>query len=129
MLEVLVATESLVAVLIVRNPLEVVAAVPMPTKPSLLTYRREVVALVMLKALVTPSEFETFTERTALGVVEAIPSLPSMYVLRAAKDPREVPPETVSPVVVAFWKRAPTKVLVEVAETENKVEVPPWPFT
>ena len=36
-LEVLVATESLVAVLIVRNPFEVVAAVPMPTKPSLLT--------------------------------------------------------------------------------------------
>ena len=57
---------------------------------------------MILKAEVTPSEFETFTERTALGVVEAMPSLPSMYVFKAAKDPREVPPETVSPVVVAL---------------------------
>ena len=45
------------------------------------------------------------------------------------REPRLVPPETVSPVVVAFWKRAPTKVLVEVAETENRVEVPAWPLT
>lgn len=72
----LVATEYLVAVLMVRNPLEDVDEIPIPTKPSDLTYSKEVVAEDILKALVTPLVLETFTERTAEGVVEAIPTLP-----------------------------------------------------
>ena len=44
------------------------------------------------------------------------------------REPSEVPPLTVSPVVVAFCIKAPTPKVVEVAETENKVEVPDWPL-
>ena len=43
-------------------------------------------------------------------------------------DPKLVPPVTVSPVVVAFCMFAPTPQFVEVADTENKVEVPDWPL-
>ena len=57
-----------------REPGEVV---PMPTLPSLLTNKSELVAEVMFKAEVTPVALETFTERTADGEVEAMPILPS----------------------------------------------------
>ncbi len=44
------------------------------------------------------------------------------------KEPSNVPPLTVNPVVVAFCIKAPTPQFVEVADTENKVEVAPWPL-
>ncbi len=43
-------------------------------------------------------------------------------------EPSNVPPWTVNPVVVAFCIKAPTPMVVEVADTENKVEVAPWPL-
>ena len=44
-------------------------------------------------------------------------------------DPSDVPPFTVSPVVVALAMFAPTPKVVEVAEIEKRVEVPAWPLT
>ncbi len=48
--------------------------VPIPTLPSLLTKNNEDVAELILKAGVTPVAFETLTERTAEGEVEAMPT-------------------------------------------------------
>ncbi len=53
----------------------------MPTLPSLLTNKSEDVAELMFNAGVTPSALETLIERTAEGVVEAIPTLPKLSIL------------------------------------------------
>ena len=49
-------------------------------------------------------------------------------IFKAEREPKLEPPDTVSPVVVAFCIKAPTPKVVEVAETENRVEVAPWPL-
>ncbi len=48
--------------------------------------------------------------------------------LAAEREPSNEPPVTVNPVVVAFCIKAPTPIVVDVADTENKVEVAPWPL-
>ena len=50
--------------------------VAIPINPSLLTNKSEPVAELIFNAGVIPKAFETFTERTAEGEVEAIPTLP-----------------------------------------------------
>ena len=54
--------------------------VPTPINPSLLTNKSEEVAEVILKAGVTPVALETFTERTAEGEVEAMPTFPAVEI-------------------------------------------------
>ena len=49
-------------------------------------------------------------------------------IFKAEREPKLEPPDTVNPVVVAFCSEMPTPTVVEVAETENKVEVPAWPL-
>ena len=104
--------------------------VPMPT---LLFVARKIVdvptaVFVPLKYAVCPVVPVKLPAQMPLAEVQILyPFI--VEVAENVAEPKLDPPVTVSPVVVAFWKRAPTKVLVEVAETENKVEVPPWPFT
>ena len=45
----------------------------------------------------------------------------------ADSEPRDDPPETVKPVVVAFCSEIPTPIIEEVALTEKRVEVAPCP--
>ena len=103
------------------------------------------IKLPRLERLVTPSEPKSPPPVTDNEVVVAAPAerepseVPPLTVnpvvvafdteiFKAAKDPNDDPPETVRPVVVAFCNEAPTPKVVEVAEIENKVEVPAWPL-
>ena len=89
--------------------------VPMPTSPAEFANRIEPVALVIFNAGIGPAALETFTDRTAEGEVEAMPTLPSfltnnndvealLTTLKAAVAEVEPPPATVNfakrPVVV-----------------------------
>ena len=84
---------------------------------------------------VTPNEVEVPTVNAKeLSWVPPVTLSPPVEVALAKveladeREPSEVPPVTVNPVVVAFCIKAPTPQFVEVADTENKVEVAPWPL-
>ena len=47
--------------------------VPIPTFPSLLTNKRELVAELIFKAAVVPVALETLTAKTAMGELEPTP--------------------------------------------------------
>ena len=81
--------------------------VPIPTFPSLLTNKSELVAVVMLNAGVFPVALETLTESLAEGLVEAMPTLPFESILIASVKAPDLNVEKAKspfPVVQFCWR-------------------------